>query len=55
MRLIGLTGPAGCGKDTVAGFLCIVHGFVQVSFAKPIRNALEPCLVSRMSISLTAS
>ncbi|EGQ60777.1 hypothetical protein GGI1_02582, partial [Acidithiobacillus sp. GGI-221] len=31
--LIGLTGAAGSGKDTVAGVLALEHGFQQVAFA----------------------
>ena len=41
MRLIGLTGPAGCGKDSVAGILCRDHGFVRYAFAKPIKDMLK--------------
>jgi hypothetical protein len=41
MRIIGLTGPAGCGKDTVARFLCDTQGFVQIAFADPIRDGLK--------------
>lgn len=37
--LIGLCGPAGVGKDTVAGLL-LHHGFEQNSFAKPMYEAL---------------
>jgi hypothetical protein len=41
MKLIGLTGQAGSGKDTVADFLCETHGFVQIAFADPIRAGLK--------------
>ncbi|PTR17468.1 dephospho-CoA kinase [Nitrosospira sp. Nsp2] len=41
MRVIGLTGPAHCGKDTVATFLCDTQGFVQVAFADPMRAGLK--------------
>jgi len=41
MRLIGLTGPAGSGKDTVARLLCEQHGFVQMAFADPLRAMLK--------------
>lgn len=40
--LIGLTGPAGCGKDAVAGIIrnrC--PGVEQYAFADPIRRALQ--------------
>jgi hypothetical protein len=40
MKIIGLTGQAGSGKDTVADFLCETHGFVQVTLADPIRAGL---------------
>lgn len=41
MKLIGLTGPASSGKDTVARFLCDTQGFVQIAFADPIRDGLK--------------
>lgn len=41
--LIGLTGPARCGKDTAAGFL-IEQGFNRVSFADPLRDAVSAIL-----------
>lgn len=31
--IIGLTGAAGSGKDTVAGVLVLEHGFQQIAFA----------------------
>lgn len=39
--IIALTGPAGCGKDTVADYLCATHGFVKLAFADALR--LEVC------------
>lgn len=39
--LIGLTGPAGVGKDTAAGFLVQAFGLRQYAFASPIKDALE--------------
>lgn len=39
MHLIGLTGPAGCGKDTIADRLFAMHGFVPTAFADPLRSA----------------
>lgn len=36
MQLIGLTGPAGSGKDTVADYLRDRHGFAVMSFAHPV-------------------
>lgn len=38
--IIGLSGYAQVGKDTVANYLVEEHGFVKVSFADPIREAL---------------
>lgn len=37
-RLIGLTGYARTGKDTVGGFLVSQHGFQRVSFADKLRE-----------------
>lgn len=36
-KLIGLTGPAGSGKDTVADYLCAAHGFSRYAYADPLR------------------
>ena len=38
-KLFGLTGPAGCGKDTIAERLMALHGFVPTAFADPLRSA----------------
>ena len=38
--IIGLSGYAQSGKDTVAEYLINNHGFVRVAFADPIRDAL---------------
>ena len=38
--LLGLTGPAGAGKDTIAAFLT-GYGFVPYAFAKPLKEALS--------------
>lgn len=40
MILIGLTGPAGAGKDTLADHLCARHHFVRYAFAKPLKDML---------------
>ena len=42
--LIGLTGLAGTGKDTVADRLCAEHGFERHAFAEPIRDMLAAML-----------
>ena len=44
--IIGLTGPAGAGKDTVADYLCETHDFVRYSFAEPMRDMLEAMLAA---------
>lgn len=44
LRLIGLHGPAGCGKDTVAQILCVNHGFRRISLAGPLKLGLEVML-----------
>lgn len=38
--IIGLSGYAQVGKDTVANYLVSNYGFVKVSFADPLREAL---------------
>ena len=38
--IIGLSGYARSGKDTVADYLVEHHGFRKMSFADPMRNAL---------------
>lgn len=40
MKIVGLTGLAGSGKDTVASMLCITQGFVQIALADPLRAGL---------------
>src|SRR5687768_3384285 len=41
MRIIGITGRAGSGKDTVADYLVERHGFVKIAFADPIKQMLR--------------
>lgn len=38
--IIGLSGYARSGKDTVADYLVEHHGFIKLSFATPMREAL---------------
>lgn len=51
--LIGLTGPASSGKDTVADLLVTHCGFVKVAFADPLKAevsdafGIEPMYLSR--------
>lgn len=40
VKIIGLSGYARSGKDTVADILVKDHGFTRVSFAQPMRDAL---------------
>jgi len=37
--LIGLTGKAQAGKDTVGSILFLNHGFMRVAFADPVKEA----------------
>jgi hypothetical protein len=39
--LIGLAGPAGCGKTTAAEVIAYRHGFWRLSFADPLRAAVR--------------
>ena len=39
--LIGLVGPIGSGKDTVANRLVIKHGYKRDSFADPLKDAVS--------------
>jgi len=41
MKLIGLTGPAGCGKTTLANILIEDHEFTRVKFADPLKDMLR--------------
>ncbi|MFC5524048.1 hypothetical protein [Polaromonas jejuensis] len=38
--IIGLSGPAGSGKDTVADLLVTHGGFVKLAFADPLKNEI---------------
>lgn len=40
MKLIGLTGLAGAGKDTAADYLVQHHAWRKVSFAQPLKDGL---------------
>lgn len=44
--LIGLSGYAGAGKDTVRNILENQHGFAGLAFADPIRSMLRELLTS---------
>lgn len=39
--IIGITGKAGVGKDTLANHLVLKHGFIRYGFADPIKKLLN--------------
>lgn len=39
MKLWGLAGKAGAGKDTVADYLCSQYGWTRMAFADPLKAA----------------
>lgn len=39
MKLIGISGKAGSGKDTVADYLFEKYGFLKIAFADPLKSA----------------
>lgn len=39
--IVGITGPAGAGKDTVADFLVERHGFTKMSMADQLKAGLR--------------
>lgn len=39
--VIGLTGPAGSGKDTVGDILVRNHNFVKIALADPLKNGIS--------------
>ncbi len=39
--IIGLTGPAGVGKDTVADILVRKYNFVKIALADPLKNGIS--------------
>ena len=41
LNLIGITGKAGSGKDTVADYLVTEHGYTKISFAAILKNMLR--------------
>ncbi|NIJ81176.1 hypothetical protein FHT10_002333 [Xanthomonas arboricola] len=38
MKIVGISGKAGSGKDTLAGFLVEHQGFVRIALAEPLRR-----------------
>lgn len=41
MKIIGITGLAGSGKDTIADHLILKHGFVRYGFSDPLKAMLD--------------
>jgi hypothetical protein len=41
LKVVGVTGKAGSGKDTVADYLVQEYGFTKVSFASILKNMLK--------------
>lgn len=40
MKIVGIAGKAGCGKNTGADLLTAEYGYEQESFATPLKNML---------------
>lgn len=38
--ILGVTGFIGSGKDTIADYLCTMHGFKRISFAGSLKDAV---------------
>lgn len=54
MNVVGLTGPAGSGKSTVADYLVRAHGYTRLSFDGPLQamlRTLDPYLAAGVRIS----
>ncbi len=49
-RIIALTGIAGCGKSTVADFLCRFDDYTLVKFADPLKEMLRTLGLSQVHI-----
>ena len=39
--LFGFSGEKGCGKDTVADYMCLKHHFTKLAFATPLKEAVS--------------
>lgn len=46
IELIGVAGPAGSGKDTVADFICSERGYIKYSLAAPMKAAVNGMLAA---------
>ena len=43
--LVGITGKAGSGKDTVGDYLVKSHGFKKIALADPIKRLVKDVFV----------
>lgn len=41
MKIIGITGLARSGKDSIASYLWSVHGYTRIAFADPLKMAAQ--------------
>jgi hypothetical protein len=51
--IIGITGPAGCGKGTVADYLSAYYGFRGTSFATPLKRAVAEIFAIPRGLAFT--
>lgn len=51
--IIGITGPAGCGKGTAADYLSAYYGFRGTSFATPLKRAVAEIFAIPRGLAFT--
>ena len=51
--IIGICGPAGCGKGTVADYLSAYYGFRGTSFATPLKRAVAEIFAIPRGLAFT--